>query len=102
MKKLEKQEAKLRVCIMTLDPISIPTDKIIRPKLRNALEETFTKVPNCSTSTRSRYEYDFTHCIEQHLISSLANIRGDVHEDQPSRGCSCVQEQVEGHPSSVH
>ncbi len=63
MKKLEKQEAKLRVCIMTLDLISIPADKIIRPKLRNAREETFTKVLNCLTSTRSRCEREATCCI---------------------------------------
>lgn len=65
MKKLEKQEAKLRVRFVIIYSISTQLNEINRPKLRNALEEIFTKVLNCLTSTRSRYECDGTPCDEQ-------------------------------------
>ena len=57
MKKLEKQEAKLRVRFMTDCGASYLLNVSVRPRLRSVHRETFTRALSCLINTRSRYDH---------------------------------------------
>lgn len=55
MKKLEKQEAKLKVCSRLLVACAMLNNANQRPSSRSEHERIYTKVPSCWTSTRNKY-----------------------------------------------
>lgn len=71
MKKLEKQEAKLRVCFMTERGVSYLLNVSVRPRLRSVRSETSTRALSCLINTKSRYDYTgFTDFFYAHVFFS--------------------------------
>ena len=97
MKKLEKQEAKLKVCLC--NPRDPQTMKLIMfsGQDREAVEA---QPVRGLQAARSAQETGASYCrifaFQLPTCTCIANVRRDVHEDQPF-GCRCsIEEQIEG------
>ena len=102
VKKLEKQEAKLRV---RDDYYALASARVVTPSCSGQDREAFEAYRELVRGLEATRPTQETGALRpslavSHLLRTMtaANIRRDVHEDQSSRCRRGLKEQVQGHP----